>query len=505
MEIELKLSLHPRHIARIRRHPLLSKIAPEQRPLLSIYFDTPKFDLMQRGIALRVRRVDDQWIQTLKAEAQSVGALSSRPEWEMAITDGSRPDFSVLPTTALDLLNGIKPKHIAPAFSTEFNRTTWQIDNSETQAEVALDIGKIYAGEMSRDICEVEIELKSGAPAFLFDIATQLLEQVPLHIEPRSKAERGYNLSGAVIASPIRAIQPAIHKDQTAGEAWNAILQAALVQLVANVPGFLENAHDTEYLHQLRIALRRLRSGVLLAKSLDLDTPDWDRSLRESLHTFNPARDWDVFLHETLSGVLTIMGESLWNTPVKDTTLAQMRDIAAHARQRAQALLLKPLFTRLVLDIGRSLLTTHADSQLRDTKRWAEVILEKHWHTLRKRCHGFAKLDSTERHRARIAAKKMRYTAEAFAPLYGKRANHFITALAAFQDELGHENDIHIGMQLLRKLPRKSITHSFELGRLSGALEFEATQHAFSSNSVWRRLARSKLFWRREPVGFKQS
>ena len=62
-----------------------------------------------------------------------------------------------------------------------------------------------------------------------------------------------------------------------------------------------------------------------------------------------------------------------------------------------------------------------------------------------------------------------------------------------------------IGMQLLRKLPRKSITHSFELGRLSGALEFEATQHAFSSNSVWRRLARSKLFWRREPVGFKQS
>lgn len=76
----------------------------------------------------------------------------------------------------------------------------------------------------------------------------------------------------------------------------------------------------------------------------------------------------------------------------------------------------------------------------------------------------------------------MRYTAEAFAPLYGKRANHFITALAAFQDELGHENDIHIGMQLLRKLPRKSITHSFELGRLSGALEFEATQHAFSSN-----------------------
>jgi len=496
MEIELKLALHPRHIARIRRHPLLSNITPEQRPLLSIYFDTPKFDLMQRSIALRVRRVDDQWIQTLKAEAQSVGALSSRPEWEMAITDGSRPDFSVLPPTALDLLSGIKLKSIVPVFTTEFKRITWQIGNSAAQAEVALDTGNIYAGEMSRTISEVEIELKSGAPAFLFDIAAQLLEQVPLHIEPRSKAERGYILSGAVIPAPIKAAHAAIDKHQTAGEAWNAIMQTALVQLVANVPGFLENAHDTEYLHQLRVALRRLRTGVLLTKSLGLESPDWDQSLRESLHTFNPARDWDVFLQETLSEVLRILGESLWNRPVKDTTLAQMRDVAGHARQRAQALLLKPLFTQLVLDIGRSLLITPVDRQMRDTKTWAGMILEKHWHTLKKRCHGFAKLDSSERHRARIAAKKMRYTAEAFAPLYGKRANHFITTLAAFQDELGHENDMHIGIQLLRKLPKKSITHSFELGRLSGALEFEATQHASSSNSAWQRLASSKLFWR---------
>ncbi len=497
MEIELKLALHPRHITRIRRHPLLSRsrITPEQRPLLSIYFDTPEFDLMQCGIALRVRRVDDQWIQTLKAEAQSIGALSSRPEWEMAVTNGSRPDFSVLPPTALDLLAGIKLKSIVPVFTTEFKRITWQIGNSAAQTEVALDIGEIYAGEMSRDICEVEIELRSGAPAFLFDIAAQLLEQVPLHIEPRSKAERGYILSGAVIPEPLKAAHAAIHKHQTAGEAWNAIMQTALVQLVANVPGFLENAHDTEYLHQLRVALRRLRTGVLLTKSLGLEFPDWDQSLRESLHTFNPARDWDVFLQETLSEVLRIPGESLWNRPGKDTTFAQMRDVAAHARQRAQALLLKPLFTKLVLDIGRNLLITPVDKQMRDTKTWAGMILKKHWHILQKRCHGFAKLDSSERHRARIAAKKMRYTAEAFAPLYGKRANHFITALAAFQDELGHENDIHIGIQLLRKLPKKSVTHSFELGRLSGTLEFEATRHASSSNSAWKQLASSKLFW----------
>lgn len=496
MEIELKLALHPRHTGRIRHHPLLNTIKPEKRPLLSIYFDTPQFDLMQRGIALRVRRVGDQWIQTLKAATQSVGALSSRPEWEMAVTDGSHADFSVLPQAALDLLAGIKQKHIAPVFTTEFQRITWQVGNDTARAEVALDSGKIHAAEAHRDICEVEIELKSGTPEFLFEVATQLLQQVPLHVEPRSKAERGYVLCGATNSAPTKAVQPTIEKHQTAGEAWNAILQAALMQLAANVPGFLENAHDIEYLHQLRVALRRMQTGVILAKSLGQTTSDWSQPLRKLMHTLNLARDWDVFQQETLPKILSILEVPAGHTTIDDTALILMHDTAAHARQRAQALLLKPAFTQLVLDIGRSLLAIPMDVQIQDAKAWAETILEQRWQKLRKRCHGFARLSPAERHMARIAAKKMRYAAEAFAPLYGKRADHFITALAALQDELGYANDLRIGMQLLRKLPQQSVTLSFELGRLSGALEYETAQHAHLSGTLWQRLARSKLFWR---------
>jgi inorganic triphosphatase YgiF len=495
METELKLALHPRHTGRIRRHPLLSEIAPQRRSLLSTYFDTPKFDLMQRGLALRVRRVDDRWIQTLKAETQSVGALTSRPEWEAVIADGSHPDFSVLPQMALDLLAGITLKRIAPVFTTEFQRTTWQIGNRTAQAEVALDTGKIYTGEACRDICEVEIELKSGAPEFLFDVATQLLQQAPLHIEPRSKAERGYVLSGAFNPAPTKATHPAIDKHQTADEAWNAILQAALVQMTANVPGFLENARDIEDLHQLRVALRRLRTGVLLRKSLDQTPPEWDQSLRESMHTLNPARDWDVFQQATLPRILTVLGKSSGSPPIEEAALMLIQEAAAHARQRAQALLLKPAFTQWTLDIGRSLLTTSTGMQMQNVKAWAETILEKRWQQLRKRCHGFARLNPAERHMARIAAKKMRYAAEAFSPLYGKHAKRFITALATLQDELGYENDLRIGKQLLHTLPKQSAALGFALGRLSGALEFEAARHGNLSSIRWRRLSRSKLFW----------
>lgn len=496
MEIELKLALHPRHAARIRRHPLLHTITPQQRALLSIYFDTPKFDLMRRGIALRMRRVDDQWIQALKAETRSVGALTSRPEWEMAVADGSHPDFSILPQTALDLLSGIKKKHIVPVFTTKFHRTSWQIGDDTAQAEVALDRGKIHAEKAYQDICEVEIELKYGAAVFLFDVAAQLLQQVPLHIESRSKAERGYILSGAANLVPTKAVTPMIYQNQIADEAWNAILQAALVQLTANVSGFLEHAHDTEYLHQIRVALRRLRTGALLAKSLGRTPPEWDQSLRQLMRVLNPARDWDVFRQEILPNSLIALGESSENAAIENATLVLIHDAAAHARQQAQAWLHKPVFTRLVLDIGRNLLATPIDAQAQPVKAWAEMVLDQRWHTLYKRCRSFPRLDPVERHMVRIAAKKMRYAADAFAPLYGKRASHFITALSALQDELGYANDLRVGMQLLHRLSKQSAAAGFDLGRIHGALECEAASRTHSSKTIWRRLARSKLFWR---------
>ena len=492
MEIELKLAVHPRHAARIRRHPLLCGISPQRRLLLSVYFDTPGLDLMRRRIALRLRRVNDRWIQTLKAETQSVGALTSRPEWEVIVPGGDRPDFSSLPSEALDLLAGIQCKQIVPVFTTEFQRITWQIGDSRAQAEVAFDSGKISAGESSLAISEVEIELKSGAPEFLFDAAAQLLERVPLQVEPSSKAQRGYALCGAIESAPVKAIYPAIERNQMAEAAWHAFMQAALVQLTANVPGFLEQAHDSEYLHQLRVAMRRLLSGAELAKSLRQPVPPWYQPLRELMTTLNAARDWDVFLQQTLPAVLPQPG-TLSENPA---ALALMRDAALRARRRAQALLRGPEFTRLMLDIGRNLLAPPIAMQQRDAKAWSEIVLDRRWRKLCKRCRDFTNLNPRQRHQARIAAKKMRYAVDAFAPIYGKRVDPFIAVLAALQDELGFANDLIAGQQLLHKMPKRSAELAFTLGRICGVLESKFREQAGLFDSAWKPLARLKLFWR---------
>lgn len=497
MEIELKLALSPHHTSRIRRHPLLNALTPQRRRLLSIYFDTPKFELMQRGIALRLRRAGQQWMQTLKAEAQSVGALTNRPEWEMPIAAGERPDFSLLPAAAMDLLAGIKLKYLTPLFTTEFQRTTWQIQTSAGHAEVALDDGKIIAGEKLQALCEVEIELKSGAPESLFDIATQLLHAVPLHVEPRSKAERGYQLSGAAHPYPVKSVRAAVHLHQTPYEAWHAFMRQALIQTVANLQGVLDNEQDIEYLHQFRVGLRRLRTGSVLAKSLTQTIPVWDQPLRELMQSLNAVRDWDVFLHNSLPALATKLPQLTENPSLDQAASTILSGHARHIRQQAQALLLSASFTRLVLDIGRDLLVPSTNLVAHNLKAWSHAILEHRWQKLRVHCRGFEELNSAQRHQARIAAKKMRYTAEALAALYDdKHTKPFITALVALQDQLGYENDMRIGMQLLRSLPHQSPPLSFEFGRICGALELEMARSTSLSDDIWKQLAKSPLFWR---------
>ena len=489
LEIELKLALDRGHGPRLRRHPLLAGIKPRHDKLHSVYFDTPGFELMRRGIALRLRRVGYHRVQTLKAEAPAVGAMASRPEWEVPVA-GGEPDFAVMPPEALALLAGIDLSRVAPVFATEFRRTTWLLQTEGGVAELALDDGAILAGEASQPISELEIELKSGRPEILFDLARTLLDELPLRVEPRAKAERGYLLREAVAPAPTRAEPPDIHAGQAAGEARLAVIRAALAQLVANVPGFLEHPEDIEYLHQVRIALRRLRAAVGLGKSLGVSRPAWSDALGEIMRGLNPARDWDVFLHETLPSVQAALGD----VPVGDEFQSRARHAALLARQSAQASIASPAFTRLVLDIGETLHATHPEGVRADA--WSAQLLEERWKKLRALCRKLSGLGPGGRHEARIAAKKLRYAADALVGLYGKRGGRFVKRLAALQDGLGRANDAYIATRLLEDLRRKNLALAYDAGRVSGVMSERVAHHGRESDALWRRMAKTRRFWR---------
>jgi inorganic triphosphatase YgiF len=199
-EIEIKLSIAQESIEKLLSCAFFSQIAiaPITKELTNIYFDTDDWRLRAKKIALRIRRSDEQYIQTLKTSGTSEQGLSKRLEWEWDLTD-DQLDFSLLPT---DVWPDIAPEDLVGQFTTTFTRQIWYVEyrmaNSESSTiEIALDQGLVTAQgcEQSLVISELELELKSGDASALVEVANILQQQCPdLIPSDVSKAARGFEL-----------------------------------------------------------------------------------------------------------------------------------------------------------------------------------------------------------------------------------------------------------------------------------------------------------------------
>lgn len=195
LETELKLSIALAHIAKLKNHPWVRSIAVTRARTLdlhSVYYDTADLTLFQHAMALRLRRVGTQWIQTLKGGGQMQAGLHQRNEWE-AFVPREQLDFEILQRSGGVLPTGVK-NHLRPIFVTTFKRNVRLVKFAGAEIELCMDYGEILAGAASCPISELELELKSGEPQALFELAQALRNIVPCTPEFTNKAEYGYRL-----------------------------------------------------------------------------------------------------------------------------------------------------------------------------------------------------------------------------------------------------------------------------------------------------------------------
>lgn len=472
MEIELKLSLAQEDASRLRAHPLLAQSA--QGPLVlqmhDIYVDTPDLQLCRHQAGLRVRQVDGRWVQTLKAGGTVSGGLHSRHEWEGEVP-GPQPDLAALdaaigrkqPIRALLRQDAIRDA-LRPVFTTRIERTVWQLRTPQgDQIECVLDQGVIESGADGADgairsvaVSEIELELKQGQAASLFDVALALLREVPLQLGHMSKAERGYRLAAP---QPLRAVkaQPlALDAAMSVEQAFLAIAGNCLEQVSGNQDGVAAGA-DVESVHQMRVGLRRLRSALGMFKSL-LVLPD---ALKNELDwlggALGEARDWDVLAGSTLA---QLDGEAQADAAALAT--------AAHAQARLKHLqaaqaVTSARCTACMLGLQRWLQArAWRDScSVRQMRRleapvfpFAHATVRKDQRRLMKRGKRLLHASPQQRHQVRIAAKKTRYATEFFASLFAARTvQPYVGRLSVLQDELGWLNDVQVADRLLQQLP----------------------------------------------------
>ena len=444
IEIELKLQLSPKTAKKLASHPLLTKKPPQKVRLLNTYFDTPKLELHARRIAVRFRNKGWQWLLTVKSAEPASGGLAMRSEWETEATPGQF-DFSHVDADELREFLESSSGDLEPIFTTDFRRQIWRVPFGESLIELALDRGSIESRGKSTPICEIELELLSGKVEDIFGLTRKLQEQLELHPAIASKAERGYKLYLNEAVVPYKAKAAPINEGMTPVEAFRSIALGCLEHFQRNEKGLLEGS-DPEFVHQARVALRRLRSAIkLFAPVLP---PEFVSAYGQTWQTLasalGDARNWDVFLEETLPPIQAAFPD--------DRDIKRLRN---EARQRAKSARRSINRLQAVSEYPRLLVEfTSAIYSLTDTlslplKEFANERITIHAKRARKLAIHHADLSPDERHRMRISFKKLRYTLEFFACLLQqKRLPNYLAALSQLQDELGLIND-HVTAEAL--------------------------------------------------------
>lgn len=450
-EIELKLELDRDSGPRLREHPLLNGAPAKTIDQRALYYDTPTRALRAAGFSLRIRQSGGRHVQTIKYQAGEAAGLFDRPEWESDVA-GFAIDFDAVAATPLARHLGRKLRaQLDIQVETRVRRTAWRLGGDGAEVELVLDESSIISGDAHWEGSEIELELREGDPARLFDIARTLADAAPLRLGVLSKADRGFALADGRLERVAKAEQVAVSPTMTTADGFAAIAYSCLRHFRLNEPLVL-GRRDPAALHQARVAMRRLRSLFTLFGPVisDAEYPALRAELRWFTDQLGDARNLDVLLRR-LNG----------DAKLDDAALRPL--VAAHATAyaRVAGALESARLRVLMLDLVRWIETGawrgrgKARAPLPD---FARKQLDKRWRKVRKTGKRLAELDPEPRHRLRIDVKKLRYAIEFLSALQTREASRqrqkaFIAALERIQEELGELNDIETARELLARLP----------------------------------------------------
>ena len=500
-ETEIKLALHPDDLPALLSHPLLSGLTWERQPMAAVYFDTPALDLRQSRMAVRSRRVGRRTWLTVKTAGHSVGGLSSRGEWEAPAPRGA-PDFAAIvddPALAARL-RALAPA-LQPAFRTDFLRRRVVVGHADARIEVALDQGRVVAGNPERvePILELELELVDGSVDALLDLAHTLAlgpagqRETALRLWPvqQSKAERGYALQAGEPPAPARAVALKLEAVLSPVQAWRQTMLAALTHWQANEAGIRAAAAqghlpDPEFVHQARVALRRLRSALrLFAPVLPRRfVAHWMAVWGDLARALGPAREADVRLVWLLPAMTGLALGDTEQAPLLAHAKAQRA--AAHA-QAVAAFTGPGLGPDLLAFLRAVLAMPELGADSTTLPRWANRRLWRMHRRLQAAAREALDAGPEGRHRLRLAVKRQRYAMEFLADLLpSRRGRRSMEALAEAQAVLGDLNDMDVARQWLAELPPDVAPQA--VARLSAWVQAETARRLQGLEAVERSL-----------------
>ncbi len=452
--------------------------------MTGVYFDTANRKLSRSGVALRVREKSGVFIQAVK-----LGRGVARGEWETAIPTAAPDRKALAGTPAAALLP--KKADLLPIFSVRVQRRTIELDEGSSRVEACIDLGEIRSGGRSLPVCEIELELLRGEVADLFALARRLMADAPLTLSFASKAARGYALADGADRAPAK-----LDETMTATEGLQALGVAALETLTDAITAFHAQP-GPEPVHEIRVALRRLRGAIASFKAVCDD--DGRVGVKDELAwlagELDAARDLDVLLADTLPAQAGAAEPDALQA-LTDKVLVARGEAYAAAEHALEGLRTRALLLNTLQWLSFGAWTEQPSPPL---KRFAAKRLEAWRRRMHNRGHRLAELTPEERHALRIDGKKLRYDAEALQGLFDrpKRARKLIKALKGLQDELGALNDAKAGAERLQALAdaETGIIRDTALAVAAALGELKDSGDK-AAHKAWKRFDEAKAFWK---------
>lgn len=282
----------------------------------------------------------------------------------------------------------------------------------------------------------------------------------------------------------------------TAGQAFLRIAAVALAQVHANEHGVIYSK-DPEYLHQMRVGIRRLRSAFSLFRDVlgDAAAPQ-AAALRAIAGDLGTARDWDVFVTETLP----VLRPALAAHVAAEAFEAVCRKCRQSAREKSKKSIKTINYNRSMIMLGGWLAALDRDG---DSAAWrqlargcaAQILAVRHARVLKRGRH-LERRTAAELHRLRIAVKQLRYATEFFSSLFpGRGMAALRDRLTPLQDILGRINDAAAVQPLLNAAAADDREFIAAAGIVTGWCEAHAATELTALQMAWRRFRAARRPW----------
>ena len=454
-EIELKFAV-PRD-ARSALEATLRRGGVRAERMQAIYFDTTDERLAGHGASVRLRKEGRRWFQTAKA---TTDGLIRRLEDNVpvAVPHGAREptlDLSRHVGTPVGealrrALGNDATGASEAALSERFRTDVWRVARTArvrgSRIEMSLDTGRIVAGDRSAPVAEFELELKSGRTEALMSLAARWANRYGLWLSTVSKAERGARLSrGDPAGSPVRASIALVGPEPDARSFLVATMDSCLAQILGNASEIGAGAGDEEFVHQLRVGLRRLRTAL---RELKADrhgaAPGWEPALGSTFHELGRHRDQAIVM-PAIRAELDAAGVAPVPVPA----------LAAGARSPADVVR-AGLFQRTLLEV---LTFTHDRAEVgrggpargKGVRASVAKRLNALHRCLARDAQRFDQLGAARQHRVRKRLKRLRYLSEFAMPLFASAdVARYLGSWRDAQDSLGECNDHRIATEAFR-------------------------------------------------------